>query len=490
MKISDQGLRILLDREASCNRAYQDSRGIWTIGCGHTGPDVHEGLVWTDEQVMAAFRRDIERFERAVEAAVTVALQQHQFDALVSFCFNVGIGAFQSSTLVRKLNAGDFAGAAAQFDVWHIPPEITSRRNGEREQFKGAAFVPRYYGTRSFRPEAFPPSAAPAESFRIMVDRELPSLERGDAPPASDPLQSLREAAKVAPAGQVGAGESVDVSAFGPRATKRGCDVLIQVYFHRADQAEAAAQLAKESDEAATRRDTATLLVEVEIGQRIDVELTVAGGSVDAPRQQIVWQGKPQAAKFWLEVPASSEADSLRIRAVIAVAGAPAGSLRFAIPIVTELPKDADAVAILGDKARRYSYAFLSYASPDRPAVLNQAQALKAVKVKFFNDLLSLEPGDEWATRLYAEIDRCDVFLLFWSSHAARSKWVIKEADYALARHGREDDAPDFVPVILEGPPVPPRPERWSHIHFNDPLRDIITAETAARKPADPQSPR
>ncbi len=144
MKISDQGLSILIDREAKRNQAYLDSVGVPTIGVGHTGPEVHMGLVWTDQQVMDALRNDLDRFEQAIAACIADGvLNQNQFDALVSFSFNVGVGNFQKSTLVKKINLGDFDGAAAQFDVWHIPPEITSRRNGEREQFKGTVFAAR-----------------------------------------------------------------------------------------------------------------------------------------------------------------------------------------------------------------------------------------------------------------------------------------------------------------------------------------------------------
>jgi lysozyme len=144
MKISDQGLSILIDREAKRNQAYLDSVGVPTIGVGHTGPEVHMGLVWTDQQVMDALRNDLDRFEKAIGGCIADGvLNQNQFDALVSFSFNVGVGNFQKSTLVKKINLGDFDGAAAQFDVWHIPPEITSRRNGEREQFKGTVFAAR-----------------------------------------------------------------------------------------------------------------------------------------------------------------------------------------------------------------------------------------------------------------------------------------------------------------------------------------------------------
>lgn len=132
-------------REGKRNQAYLDTADppVWTIGYGHTGPEVHEGLVWTDVQIEEAFAKDLQRFEDAVTDSVHVDLTQNQYDALVSFTYNVGIGAEAHSTLVRYINAGDMDGAAAQFDRWHIPPSITSRRNGEREQFKGTAFEPR-----------------------------------------------------------------------------------------------------------------------------------------------------------------------------------------------------------------------------------------------------------------------------------------------------------------------------------------------------------
>ncbi|MFY8105619.1 MAG: lysozyme [Elstera sp.] len=143
MKISAQGLQLLIDREGSKNRAYRDSVGVLTIGIGHAGPDVYEGLIWTDDQIKSALAKDISRFEKAINDGVKVGLKQHQYDALVSFAFNVGEGAFKTSTLLKKINAGDFEGAALQFNRWNIPPEIISRRNGEREQFRGARFAAR-----------------------------------------------------------------------------------------------------------------------------------------------------------------------------------------------------------------------------------------------------------------------------------------------------------------------------------------------------------
>jgi lysozyme len=123
MNISDQGVKLILEREGKRNNAYLDSVGVPTIGVGHTGPEVHMGLSWTDEQVMEALKADLARFEAAVNSGVRIGLTQNQFDALVSFAFNVGVGAFTSSTMLRLINANLLQEAASQFDRWHIPAE-------------------------------------------------------------------------------------------------------------------------------------------------------------------------------------------------------------------------------------------------------------------------------------------------------------------------------------------------------------------------------
>ena len=149
MKTSPQGLDLLIGREALLTEAYLDTKHIPTIGVGHTGPEVHLGLVWTVEQCREVFAQDIERFESAVNDCVKVPLKQHEFDALVSFAFNCGEAALAHgnnggpSSILQKLNAGDHAGAAAAFNNWMADPEVRTRRAGEREQFRGASFEAR-----------------------------------------------------------------------------------------------------------------------------------------------------------------------------------------------------------------------------------------------------------------------------------------------------------------------------------------------------------
>jgi lysozyme len=136
MKTSDEGLAVLTLREGKRRRAYLDTKGIPTIGVGHTGPEVYIGLVWTDQQIEDALKDDVVKCEDCINKYVKVPLTQNQFDALVSFIFNVGATAFRRSTLLRILNTGDYEEAAKCFDMWHIPKEIIGRRDSEREQFK------------------------------------------------------------------------------------------------------------------------------------------------------------------------------------------------------------------------------------------------------------------------------------------------------------------------------------------------------------------
>lgn len=143
MKTSAAGISAIRSFEGCVLLAYQDSGGVWTVGVGHTGPEVKKGLMWTRAQAEAALSKDLERFEAAVTKAVTVTLTQGQFDALTSLAFNIGAAAFAGSTLVKKLNVGDVAGAACQFIAWHmdnglVNKTLLSRRAAEMWMFARA----------------------------------------------------------------------------------------------------------------------------------------------------------------------------------------------------------------------------------------------------------------------------------------------------------------------------------------------------------------
>lgn len=122
MKLSATGLQMLIGFEGCRLTAYQDSALVWTIGFGTTrypnGQAVQAGDHCSQAQAEFYLQHDLIGFERAVNLSVHVPLRRSQYDALVSLCYNIGVGAFKSSTLLQYLNAGNYTDASRQFDVW------------------------------------------------------------------------------------------------------------------------------------------------------------------------------------------------------------------------------------------------------------------------------------------------------------------------------------------------------------------------------------
>ena len=144
LRHANQTARCLVGRaEGFSLDAYPDSGGVWTIGWGTTrinGDPVTEGMTIAKEQAIACFNHDMFEVEAQVMALVKVPLTDNQFSALVSFVYNEGSGHFQESTLLRKLNQGDYDGAANEFGRWVYAGGVklnglVTRRERERELF-------------------------------------------------------------------------------------------------------------------------------------------------------------------------------------------------------------------------------------------------------------------------------------------------------------------------------------------------------------------
>lgn len=141
-RTSQKGVDLIRHFEGLRLSAYKCNAGVWTVGFGHTGPDVSPSLRITEQQAEQLLEQDLDVFERAVSLLIQVPLAQHEFDALVAFTFNLGARALDTSTLRRKLNAGDRLGAADQFLRWNKAgdrelPGLTRRRTAERALFRG-----------------------------------------------------------------------------------------------------------------------------------------------------------------------------------------------------------------------------------------------------------------------------------------------------------------------------------------------------------------
>lgn len=139
MIINDAGRRLIMENEGCKLTAYRCPADVWTIGYGHTGESVKEGLTITQHQADVILESDLQRFEYAVSKTCPRA-NANQFSAMVCLCFNIGVDAFQRSTLARKFVTGDTAGAAWEFCRWTRAkgvelPGLVKRRKQEQTLF-------------------------------------------------------------------------------------------------------------------------------------------------------------------------------------------------------------------------------------------------------------------------------------------------------------------------------------------------------------------
>lgn len=137
----------LIRRWEGCRLAAYPDPGTggdpWTIGYGATGPGIRKGVRWTQAQADDRLARDVERFMRGVSACLTREAGDNELGAMTSLAYNIGLGNFRASTLLRLFNAGDKQAAAAQFDRWNraggrVMAGLTARRKDERSVFEQA----------------------------------------------------------------------------------------------------------------------------------------------------------------------------------------------------------------------------------------------------------------------------------------------------------------------------------------------------------------
>ena len=144
MQTSEKGITLIKEFEGCKLTAYRDSVGVWTIGYGWTQPvdgkPIRAGMTIKQETAERLLKTGLVSYESDVSRLVKVGLTQGQFDALVSFTYNLGARSLSTSTLLRKLNAGDCAGAADEFLRWNkaggkVLNGLTRRREAERALF-------------------------------------------------------------------------------------------------------------------------------------------------------------------------------------------------------------------------------------------------------------------------------------------------------------------------------------------------------------------
>ena len=177
MKTNAAALALIQDFEGFRPTWYRDPVGVWTLGYGHTDAAgspkyaTSKNLTLTEAEGAAILQRDLERYEADVLRLVKVPLTDNQFGALVSFTYNLGAGNLGSSTLLRKLNAGDYAGAANEFPKWNrgggkVMTGLVRRRAAEQALFNKPSRIP----VSDARPPAKPqPTSSTTGPIAIIV---------------------------------------------------------------------------------------------------------------------------------------------------------------------------------------------------------------------------------------------------------------------------------------------------------------------------------
>lgn len=140
MNLAPAGIELVKRFEGLRLKAYRCPSDVWTIGYGHTAaagpPRVPPGMMITEAEAEAILQHDLTDVAARVRALIDVALTDHQFSALVSFVFNVGIGAFRKSSVLARVNAGRFDEVPARLALWvrgggKVLPGLVRRRAAE-----------------------------------------------------------------------------------------------------------------------------------------------------------------------------------------------------------------------------------------------------------------------------------------------------------------------------------------------------------------------
>lgn len=163
MQISPRGVAYIRDKEKLRLDSYQDSAGKWTIGYGHTGPEVGPNQTITEDEANARWDKDIAKFSKGVAEKLRNAPTQNQFDALVSLAYNIGSNAFGGSTVLKEFNKGNMDRARAGFGLFD---KVTNPKTKKLEVNQGlvvrrAEEAGMFSLPHDIRPTRKPPSPQP-----------------------------------------------------------------------------------------------------------------------------------------------------------------------------------------------------------------------------------------------------------------------------------------------------------------------------------------
>ena len=250
----------------------------------------------------------------------------------------------------------------------------------------------------------------------------------------------------------------------------------MQVCFHRVEEAESVAVEAAQADVGARKAGAVTNFA-VGVGSKLSVTLSCPDLDDVSVTETVDWREQREWLYFSCRVSPKIEKLNTVIQLLVLVDGIPIGKMAFTLECKVLSQRKSPQTAEL----KKFENAFISYARPDVQSALAAAQMLELVGVNVFQDVLKLRPGSRWKRELYRNIDIADLFLLCWSRHAKKSKWVKKEALYAADKSTREGK-PEIVPYVLESRKFIDPPIELAEYNFSDPIRNQLTAFQSKRK--------
>ena len=262
---------------------------------------------------------------------------------------------------------------------------------------------------------------------------------------------------------------SVICTVFSPPAATSNSDILVHVFAYLFEKFKEAHLAANELTEGPIPGEAVAPPQETPNGTQLVLELRMKDVHITLPIRVITWKGYTESVTFAVNIPGEITQSSLIGKVIISQNRVPIGAIHFRIKI----QKSPDGMSMvkrpqpLGDAAV-YRYAFISYAAEDKEEVSRRVQRLSSMGIGYFQEILYRESGDKTEEKVVRQINKADVFFLFWSEAARQSEWVKKDISYALQRQpGNEEDPPDIIPVMIGEPPFPEPPPALTHIPFD-----------------------
>ena len=272
--------------------------------------------------------------------------------------------------------------------------------------------------------------------------------------------------------------DRVSFSVFAPGVIRAAQQFILDLWAHLPTQTDEVNSIAREFGR--DRRLGAKAQVAVARNSTLSVVLDLPSLRIKDPSDTIFWDGEPASASFIVEVPAEAAIGAHAGRVIISASGIPVAKVSFCLSIESVGTRGEEALRALPTIRHEPRSAFASYSSQDRKEVLGRVQGMAKIcqDLDVFVDVLSLRSGQDWERQMRQQIPARDVFFLFWSLNASRSKEVDKEWRIALEMRGL-----DYIdPIPLTDPRISPPPKELARLHFNDLYVAQIQMEESLKK--------